>query len=468
MARSPLALGLAKGRSKPLNAARLLNLFPMKAPPGSMTEWVLYGTPGQKAFSTIGSGTIRGGREALGYLYTLSGTSLYRVDAGLSATVCTGDPIPASGRVQMIDNGVQLGMLVNNTMFSVSATVVTKVTDMDFPAEGANSVDYIDGYGAFTKAGTDGEWFISGLYDFLAYDAGDFATAESSPDGLRRLLAVHKEAWLFGDETTEVWVNTGASPFPFELVPGSLMDRGIGAPLSALKMDNSVYWLGDDRIVYRADGYTPIRVSNDQVDDILRSGVIDDAQAFTHVSAGHHFYILTLPTLGRTLALDAATNLWHERQTGTELEPAVWAVNCVFEAFDRTLVGLDNGVVAELDLDTFTDGSTQIRRSVTSFPVYPDGARALMRLLELECELGVGIASGQGDNPQAMLRFSRDGGQTFGNERWTSIGPVGVRRKRAKWNQLGMYREAVAEISVSDPVKVAIYGARYEPEGMIG
>ncbi len=467
MPRSPLALGLAKGRSKPLNAARLLNLFPMKAPPGSMAEWVLYGTPGQKAFATIGSGAIRGGKEALGYLYTLSGSTLYRVDEALNATACTGDVIPAAGRVHMIDNGVQLGMLANNQMFSVTGTVITAVTDNDFPAVGASSVDYIDGYGAFTTNGTEGEWFLSGLYDFLTYDAGDFATAESSPDGLRKLLAVHKEAWLFGDETTEVWVNTGTSPFPFELVPGSLMDRGIAAPASAIKMDNSVFWLGDDRIIYRADGYTPVRVSTDAVDEILKSGVVSDAEAYTHVIAGHHFYVLKLPSLGRTLCLDAATNIWHERQTGTSLEPDVWDVNCIFQAFGKTLVGLADGVIAELDLDTYMDGTTQIRRSVTSFPVYSCN-RGIMREIELECELGVGLATGQGEDPQAMLRFSRDGGQTFGNEKWKSIGPVGVRRKRAKWNQLGWYRDGVAELSIADPVKVAVYGARYEAEEMVG
>jgi hypothetical protein len=89
-----------------------------------------------------------------------------------------------------------------------------------------------------------------------------------------------------------------------------------------------------------------------------------------------------------------------------------------------------------------------------------------MRQVELECELGVGLATGQGSDPQAMLRFSKDGGQTYGSEKWTGIGPVGKRRVRAQWSNLGMFREGVIELSFSDPVKYSVYGARYDVEGL--
>lgn len=467
--RSPLALGSPQGRSKPLNASRLLNLYPEPAPKGSTTDWVLYGTPGQSAFATVGSGTIRAGHEALGYCYVLSGATLYRVDAAGNATICTGATIPSGGNVFMTDNGVQLGLLAANQLFYLTTsanTTVTRVTDADYPAEGATSLDYLDGYGILSRAGNSGQWFTTDLLDFSSITAANFATAESSPDALYRVLALHKEAWLFGSQTTEVWQDTGASPFPFEQIPGSLMNRGIGAPLSALTMDNSVIWLGDDKIVYRADGYTPMRISTFAVEEVLRSGTVSDAYAMTHALGGHHFYILTLPTLGRTLAYDAATQIWHERQSTTSLTPQAWNVNCLFPAFGRILGGGSSGVVFELDLNTFTEANGgQIRRSVTSLPVYPDGKRGTMRFVEMECELGVGAANGQGSNPQVMLRFSRDGGQTFGNEKWTTFGATGARRARARWNQLGAFRDGVVELSIADPVKVCIYGARFIAEG---
>src|SRR5689334_20565982 len=135
--RSPLALGSTQGRSKPLNAARLLNLYAEPAPQGSMSPWVLYGTPGQKAWATVGSGTVRAGRQALGYCYILSSSTLYRVDSAGNSTICTGDTIPSGGNAFITDNGTQVGLLVANQMFYVTGTSVTKVTDADFPTEGA-------------------------------------------------------------------------------------------------------------------------------------------------------------------------------------------------------------------------------------------------------------------------------------------------------------------------------------------
>jgi hypothetical protein len=467
MARAPLALGKASGRSRPINPSRLLNLYAEPAPPDSTSPWILFGTPGQKAFSTAGSGNIRCGLYALGAAYVLSGQTVFRIDRGGTATACTGDTPSATGSAMMKSNGVQLGLLVNGRLFYIAAatsTTVTAVTDAQYPADGASSFDFINGYGAFTKAATDGEWFLSDSYDFSAYDAADFATAESAPDGLLRLLANHNEVWLFGTNTTEVWSNS-ASVFPFDPIPGSLMDRGIAAPLSAALMDNSVFWIGDDRIVYRANGYTPQRVSSFAVEEVLRSGTVDDAEASTHTIGGHHFYVLKLPTLERTLVLDAATQIWHERQSGTDVTPAVWAVNCIFTAFGKTLVGLDDGLIRELDLDTFMDGATQIRRVIGSYPAY-NGQQGILRHIELECERGVGLNTGQGSDPQWMLRFSRDGGETFGNEKWASFGVTGRRRARCMWDQLGRFQNGAVELSCADPVKVAVYGGNYETEGL--
>lgn len=469
MARAPLALGKSSGRSRPINPSRLVNLYAEPAPENSVSPWVLFGTPGQKTFATAGSADIRCGLFALGGLYVLSGTTVYRIDSGGTATACTGDTPSATGTAMMITNGVQLGLLVNGRMFYIAAatpTVVTAVTAIGYPTIGATSVDFIGGFGAFSKGGASGEWFLSALYDFAAYVATAFATAESAPDGLLRLLANHNEVWLFGVRTTEVWAFSGAT-FPFDQIPGSLMDRGIAAPLSAALMDNSVFWIGDDRIIYRANGYTPQRISTFAVEELLRSGTVDDAEASTHAIGGHHFYVLRFPTLDRTVVYDAATNLWHERQSGTSVIPSAWDVLCIFTAYGKTLVGLAGGAIRELDLDTYLDGTEQIRSAIVSYPAYPSGKRAILREVELECELGVGLSTGQGSNPQWMLRFSRDGGMTYGNEKWASVGAVGSRRARCMWNNLGMFRNGAVELSCSDPVKKTVFGGRYEVEGLI-
>jgi hypothetical protein len=73
-----------------------------------------------------------------------------------------------------------------------------------------------------------------------------------------------------------------------------------------------------------------------------------------------------------------------------------------------------------------------------------------------------GTAEGQGDDPEAMLRWSDDGGHTWSNEHWTSMGRIGEYGFRAFWRRLGMtlkLRDRVYEVSGTDPVKIVITGA---------
>jgi hypothetical protein len=48
------------------------------------------------------------------------------------------------------------------------------------------------------------------------------------------------------------------------------------------------------------------------------------------------------------------------------------------------------------------------------------------------------LSTGQGEDPQAMLRWSNDGGSTWSNEYWTSIGKQGKYQNRAIWRQAGL------------------------------
>lgn len=66
------------------------------------------------------------------------------------------------------------------------------------------------------------------------------------------------------------------------------------------------------------------------------------------------------------------------------------------------------------------------------------------------------------DAPQVMLRWSDDGGHTWSNEHWRSMGKTGEYGTRVIWRRLGMtvkLRDRVYEISGTDPVKIAIMGA---------
>ena len=69
------------------------------------------------------------------------------------------------------------------------------------------------------------------------------------------------------------------------------------------------------------------------------------------------------------------------------------------------------------------------------------------------------LFSGQGQNPQAMLRWSDDGGSTWSNEHWVSIGQVGQYKNRALWRRLGHARDRIYEVNVSDPINAVVISA---------
>jgi len=70
-----------------------------------------------------------------------------------------------------------------------------------------------------------------------------------------------------------------------------------------------------------------------------------------------------------------------------------------------------------------------------------------------------------------MLRWSDDGGHTWSNEHWVSIGKIGQYGFRAIWRRLGMtqkLRDRVYEVSGTDPVKIDIVGAELILSGTNG
>jgi hypothetical protein len=125
----------------------------------------------------------------------------------------------------------------------------------------------------------------------------------------------------------------------------------------------------------------------------------------------------------------------------------------------------ENGNIYALDLDVYSDNG-EIQRWVRSWRPIPAGQNNLRRTsqhtLQLDCESGVGLNDGQGQDSQVMLRWSDDGGHTWSNEYWASMGRIGRYGKRVFWRRLGMtlkLRDRVYEVSGTDPNKVVIIGA---------
>jgi hypothetical protein len=432
----------------------------------------LYGTPGLKPFCTLPwAGPVRGLHAlANGRVFAVQGMNLYEVFDN-ATYVEKGDLLSTTGAVHFADNGSQMVFVdgPKGYVYTIGTDSLASISDADFV--GATHVQFLDGYFIFNKP-EQGQFYISQLYG-VGFDALDFATAEGHPDRIVSLLVDHRELWLFGTTTTEIWINTGNADFPIDRMSGAFIEHGCLAPYSVAKLDNTVFWLGQDSrgrgIVWRAQGYNPERISNHAVEAAFATyTTLDQAVAYTYQQEGHSFYVLTCPE--GTWATDVASGVWHERAS---LDPTTGQLGrhraqYHVMGFGKHLVSdYADGRLYELDLDYYLDDTTVIPRIRQGAPIINDRNWLYHHSFELVFEAGVGLDAGTspGADPQLMLEWSDDGGQSWSESRWLSAGKIGARAQRAVWRRLGRSRERVYRVTQSDPVKTAWLSAWVEAAG---
>lgn len=454
------------GRSTNINAQRTLNLIPEVDQADGKTVLSLFGRPGLVLFAYLGAPPIRtnGTKTVKGKMYAVMGDKFFEI-LGNGVFTQKGTLLTSTGAVSMDDNGTQI-MLIDGTygyIYNVNTGVFAQITDPDFP--GADVVTFMDGYFIFNKINT-GSFMITSLYDGTAIDALDIKTAERDPDNLVNLVNDHGELWLFGEYTTEVYYNSGNADFPFDRKNDVVIEEGLAARWSLAKYDNSLIWLAQSKngkgYVVRANGYAPQRISTPAIEyQISTYPTIGDAYALSFVYQGHPLYLLTFPTGNATWAYDASTGLWHE--WGSYGVGRFRAGSYAFFNGKHYVGDHLDGDIYEMKPEVYDDRGDPIERIRRTQYIHQGANPLFIHRLTVDMETGVGIASGQGSDPQAMLRWSDDGGHTWSNEHWTGIGAMGKYQKQAIWNRLGHTRSGrVFELKVSDPIKTVILGADIE------
>lgn len=454
-----------------IDAQRCINLIPQRNESGTSKEGEvlsLLASPGLIERADLNNGAIRGLYTANnGCIYGVSGDKIYKVESDYTVTEL-GTLSSTEGPVSMADNGSYVVAVdgVSGYTVDMSTDAFASISDPDFAV--SNQVTYQDGYFIFNEAGT-GRFFYSDLDQITI--SPDQTTAEAFADDLVGLISDHRDLWLFGENTTEVFYNVGAANNVFQRIQGAFIEHGCAARFSIAKMNNDVFWLGKneqgDGVVYKARGYQPQRISTHAVEFAIRNyASIDDAVAYTYQQSGHFYYCINFVGAGTTWVYDDSTGLWHER--------AFWN-NGAFErhrgqhqafAFGKQYLGdWENGKIYELSLTTYTDNGEEIRRVRTCPHLSSNLDNVFYNTLQVDLETGVGLdgaVTTQGHNPMAMLQWSDDGGHNWSNEHWQSFGKIGARRTRLIWRRLGYSRDRIFRLVISDPNKVAIIGAQLD------
>lgn len=456
----------------------------------------VYASQATYTVATIGgSGAVTG--------LTLVNNGNYTIQPGTpSTTITSGNGTGLTLTLTFGTGAGGAGTYVVSTSQTVSSTTIYGLNFSVMPAtdgafQGADVVDVVDNYFVYNRPGT--QQFGSTAPLSPISPSLSFSSKDGAPDNLVSLIVDHREVYLLGEVSSEVWVNSGLFPFAFQRIPGTSTQHGIAAKFSVARLGNSFAYLsknirGDGQVMMM-NGYTPTRISTHAVENTIEGADISDARAWTYLIEGHEVYVISFPGLDLTWAYDIATSMWHKwlwvdkknvyhRHRG----------NCHTHFANMNLVGdWENGQIYMLDPNTYTDDGGEIRRLRRAPHLVSDFQRQYFSELQILFQPGVGLSgnvtgvnsptnavaglgvaglaiAGQnnlltlGSNPQAMLRWSNDGGSTWSKEYWVSIGLQGAYKNRAIWRRLGMARDRIFEVVVTDPIKAVIVAANLKAE----
>jgi hypothetical protein len=454
----------------------LINLYREKLESrGSSSKYALYPTPGFTKLTSAVSGPGRAhffmnGREFMvigAKFYELDSTGGVLTDRGNVALDANPATISSNG-----DGGNQLFITSggNGYIFNTSTNVFASVPAIS----GLVTMgDHLDGYFLALSASSSTVYF-SALNDGTSWTTGtDFFARSAMPDPWVSLKVLpSRNILVLGETTSEVWYDAGNASSPFVLHPSGVISYGIVAPFSVAMAGKDAIWLGTSRVggvqVMKMSGFTPEPISTYPLQTTIgKYATKSDAVADTYQENGHTFYLLSFPTQDITWGWDDQTSEWHKRGTWMPNSNKYGANRARWhaDAFgEHRMLDSNTGDIYRMasTIHTDVDGVSGLRRLRRAPALVSQNKRIKITRLELGVEVGLGLTSGQGSDPQMIMRLSQNGAKTFGAEQMRGLGKIGNYATRVVWNRLGSARRPVIEVVVTDPIPVRIMEAYIE------
>lgn len=468
----------------------------------------------------------RGLVNCRGVVYGVNGTTVFSIDANGAFTyvgaVAT-DANPLTGYigspVTMVPTGTgQIFIQSVESGYVIPAggglNSLIPITSSGFL--GATHAAFQDGY-VLVISPHSNVFQISGTDDVPLGDATQWSGANVSAqagqaDYLRAIISSREYVHLFGFERSQIYQNVGnngTGGLPFSNANSTFIETGIDSVRSLVEMGGALVWVGRDArglTCWMDSSFSPQRISNFAIEQQWQSYVrTDDAIAFAFKWRGHLFYQITFPSAfvnnppsgfplksnptytGATWVFDATVSqslgrpIWHERQFLTShgalvQRPEVSHAFC----YGLHLVG-SNGIDGNPGaIYQYSDGPTgysdcavnlagaqisqQIVRDRVCPHVWENNKRIIYNRIEFELARGVGLDGSPvvGADPYFMLRFSNDGGNTFGAEQLIPAGKIGNFHRRAYLTRCGSARDRVVWVRCSDPVYWSFTSAQWD------
>lgn len=464
------------------NAERSINWYPViqvqKFGEKDKTKMALFPRPGLSAFTSDLGTNVRGLFTARTLTqercFAVVDQTLYEIDSGGGTTNRGSLANMLSGsksKVYMEVNGNSELMIQDPAagyIYNLSTDTLTQITDVDYP--GGTTLSYADGY--FIISDNDGRVTFSDSNSGTSWNASSVFTPTFKADRVRAAAAFREEIYCFGDETIEVYINDGSTPFVRQA--RTSIYYGLAARDSLAGWHGGFFFVGASRFgeaeVYQlGTDYSTQQLSTPAISDLLNSSDVKDAEGYVQYSKdGHIFYHLHLPSAGTTLVYDATTNMWHERQS-TRPYPDVDGESpqdVYMGRFHTNFNGKNlygdwfSGTILIEDNSVSTDNG-KIRKLSRTSPIFNKELKYIsVYQLELDLNSGFGTTSGQGVDPVLMFQYSLDGGNTFESMQYVKLGALGKYDYRVQFDKLGTARDWVVKFEITDPIDIAVMQAR--------
>lgn len=339
-------------------------------------------------------------------------------------------------------------------------------------------------------------------------------TITSHPGNIVACVTLHRRIFLFSENYTEVWENAGlGTNLPFRRNNSLLMEVGTPAIASVSVGFDRLFFLAQDRDglagIMEVRGTESIPVSNRALDYQLAQYAADpatgvaDARGVLIKENGLIFYRLNFTLANHTFVLNVSMSTqdepkWHEEEIlNGDRHPA--QTHAYFDGVNY-YGAYDAAVFYIVDDKVSTNDEEHIRRMRIGRQMTPEGYNRLridrfqVDLLQGSEDIDVHITtnllaedseillteSGEdilldqeiitgGGQPIAYLSFSKDGGQTFGNQLQGTMGRIGERTFRTVWRKLGTTPRGqgfVPKLEFYNDIPFVVLGAAWDFEDM--
>lgn len=444
----PIGMRQETARSRFVSSQSLVNCY-FEALPAA--GGAVYGGPGLAEFVVCGNGPIRGLHDFNGETLAVSGAALYSIDAdGAAAEI---GAVAGYDPVVIANNGEHAAIVSDATTYLYDGDTIETINDPDFAA--ASSVDFLKQVLIFTRKNT-GVLFTSALADAINYDALDVTTAEAKPDKLRRVLVSGNEALLFGERSVEGYYFSGKPDGVPLSNTQTYLDYGLAGRDAVCAIDNTVAWLSHLLDIRTLRDQSPLAIADPAIIAMIQGWTNPETtRAFSFAVGGHEW--MALRHADGCVLWDATTRLWSMRKShGMD----TWRIGSSVWSNNRNILGdAVNGTLWTLDPNTYAEGAEPLVRSIVTSTLGPGGLPFTLDKVELEVEVGVGLATGQGSSPTIWMQLSRDSGESYGARLERSLGLTGQRNLRVIWQ--GPFGDfpphgGVIKFAVSDPVRFVV------------